>query len=63
MIQIWSICVKVKEFTFYKLEVPRKTLVIFDRYEFVDPDLGIILEPVSKYKRNLYQFYLVLYLS
>nr|XP_050861343.1 general transcription factor 3C polypeptide 1 [Vespula vulgaris] len=45
MIQIWSICVKVKEFTFYKLEVPRKPLVIFDRYEFVDPDLGIILEP------------------
>ncbi|KAK2581360.1 hypothetical protein KPH14_008126 [Odynerus spinipes] len=45
MTQVWSICVKVKEFTFYKLESPRKKLVLFDRYEFVDPDLGIILEP------------------
>ncbi|KAG7208455.1 hypothetical protein KM043_014681 [Ampulex compressa] len=43
--QIWTICVKVREFTFYALEVPREPLVIFDRYEFVDPDLGTILEP------------------
>ncbi|XP_076473341.1 general transcription factor 3C polypeptide 1 isoform X2 [Bombus vancouverensis nearcticus] len=45
MTQIWSICVQIREFTFYKLETPREPLVIFDRYQFVDPDLGIILEP------------------
>lgn len=26
---------------------PREELVIFDRYEHVDPEFGIILEPVS----------------
>lgn len=47
MEQIWSIIKKVKHFSFYELETPREPLVIFDRYEFVHPDLGIILEPVS----------------
>jgi len=47
MEQVWLICRKVKDFQFYKLETPREPLVIFDRYEFVHPDLGIILEPVS----------------
>ncbi|XP_076248237.1 general transcription factor 3C polypeptide 1 isoform X2 [Calliopsis andreniformis] len=45
MIQIWSICIQIKEFAFYELENAREPLTIFDRYEFVDPDLGIILEP------------------
>lgn len=47
MEQVWSIIKKVKDFSFYELETPREPLVIFDRYEFVDPCLGIILEPVS----------------
>lgn len=47
MEQIWLICRKVKDILFYKLKIPREPLVIFDRYEFVHPDLGIILEPVS----------------
>lgn len=47
MAQVWTICVQVKEFAFFELEKARDPLVIFDRYEFVDPDLGIILEPVS----------------
>ncbi|KAL6422933.1 hypothetical protein ACFW04_010439 [Cataglyphis niger] len=47
MEQVWSIIKKVKGFSFYKLETPREPLVIFDRYEFVHPDLGIILEPPS----------------
>lgn len=47
MEQVWSIIKKVKDFSFYELETPRESLVIFDRYEFVDPCLGIILEPVS----------------
>ncbi|XP_072745802.1 general transcription factor 3C polypeptide 1 [Anoplolepis gracilipes] len=45
MEQIWSIINKVNHFSFYKLEMPREPLVIFDRYEFVHPDIGIILEP------------------
>ncbi|KAK9307680.1 hypothetical protein QLX08_002085 [Tetragonisca angustula] len=45
MIQLWSICVQIREFAFYKLETAREPLIIFDRYQFVDPDLGIILEP------------------
>ncbi|OAD53659.1 General transcription factor 3C polypeptide 1 [Eufriesea mexicana] len=45
MIQIWSVCVQIRELEFYELETTRESLVIFDRYQFVDPDLGIILEP------------------
>ncbi|XP_018403119.1 PREDICTED: general transcription factor 3C polypeptide 1 [Cyphomyrmex costatus] len=45
MEQIWLICKKVKDFQFYELETSRDALVIFDRYEYVHPDLGIILEP------------------
>ncbi|XP_054016236.1 general transcription factor 3C polypeptide 1 isoform X1 [Hylaeus anthracinus] len=45
MVQIWSICVQIREFGFHELETPREPLVIYDRYEFVDPDLGVILEP------------------
>ncbi|XP_031843956.1 general transcription factor 3C polypeptide 1 isoform X2 [Nomia melanderi] len=45
MIQIWSICIEIREFEFYELKTAREPLVIYDRYEFVDPDLGIILEP------------------
>lgn len=47
MVQIWSICVQIREIVFLELETAREPLVIFDRYQFVDPDLGIILEPVS----------------
>lgn len=50
MEQVWSIIKKVKHFSFYELEMPREPLVIFDRYEFVHPDIGIILEPVSMLK-------------
>ncbi|KAG5343225.1 TF3C1 factor, partial [Acromyrmex heyeri] len=45
MEQIWIICTKIKDFQFYELETPRDPLVIFDRYEHVHPDLGIIQEP------------------
>jgi hypothetical protein len=31
----------------YELPTPRKSLVIFNRYDNVDPELGMILEPVS----------------
>lgn len=45
MEQIWSICTATKDLTFYELDTPRPRLVIYDRYEFVDPELGTILEP------------------
>ncbi|XP_014614359.1 PREDICTED: general transcription factor 3C polypeptide 1 [Polistes canadensis] len=56
MNQIWSMCVNLQEFTFYKLKVPRNPLVIYDRYEFVDPDLGIILEP-DNIPEDIYPFF------
>jgi hypothetical protein len=31
----------------YELPTARKSLVIFNRYDNVDPELGMILEPVS----------------
>ncbi|XP_015188892.1 PREDICTED: general transcription factor 3C polypeptide 1 [Polistes dominula] len=53
--EVWSVCVNLPEVTFYKLKVPRKPLVIYDRYEFVDPDLGIILEP-DNIPEDIYPF-------
>jgi len=47
MEEVWSRCKEIKDFSFYELKVPREALVLFDRYEFVHPDLGIIFEPVS----------------
>ncbi|XP_015124460.1 general transcription factor 3C polypeptide 1 [Diachasma alloeum] len=45
MEQIWSICTSTNNLLFYELETPRPPLVIYDRYEFVDPEMGTILEP------------------
>ncbi|XP_011876239.1 PREDICTED: uncharacterized protein LOC105566665 [Vollenhovia emeryi] len=47
MEQVWLICRKVKDLQFYQLETPREPLVIFDRYEYVNDDLGTIQEPSS----------------
>ncbi|XP_046745508.1 general transcription factor 3C polypeptide 1 [Diprion similis] len=45
MEQVWSICLEVDGLDYYKLQTPRNKLIIFDRYEHIDPDLGTILEP------------------
>ncbi|XP_020291475.1 general transcription factor 3C polypeptide 1 isoform X2 [Pseudomyrmex gracilis] len=45
MDQVWLICKKVKHFSFYELETPREPLVLFNRYDHVHPDFGIIYEP------------------
>lgn len=50
MEQVWLICKKVKHFSFYELETPREPLVLFNRYDYVHPDFGIIYEPVSMLK-------------
>jgi hypothetical protein len=47
MEEVWLRCKEIKDFSFYELKTPREELVLFDRYEFVHPDLGIIFEPVS----------------
>ncbi|KAK0177379.1 hypothetical protein PV328_001440 [Microctonus aethiopoides] len=54
--QIWTICLSIKEFSFYQLNEPRPPLVIYDRYEFVDPDLGTITEP-DNLPDDIYEFY------
>ncbi|KAF7988582.1 hypothetical protein HCN44_001155 [Aphidius gifuensis] len=45
MEQIWKICLSVKDLKFYELQNERDKLVIFDRYKYVDEDLGTIQEP------------------
>jgi hypothetical protein len=44
---IWNIIRQVDDIKMYELPTPRKSLVIFNRYDNVDPELGMILEPVS----------------
>lgn len=44
---IWNIIRQVDDIEMYELPTPRKSLVIFNRYDNVDPELGMILEPVS----------------
>lgn len=44
---IWNIIRQVDDIDMYELPLPRKSLVIFNRYDNVDPELGMILEPVS----------------
>jgi len=44
---MWNIMRQVDDIDMYELPTPRKSLVIFNRYDNVDPELGMILEPVS----------------
>lgn len=44
---IWNIIRQVDDIDMYELPTPRKSLIIFNRYDNVDPELGMILEPVS----------------
>lgn len=44
---IWNIIRQLHDIEMYELPTPRKPLVVFNRYENVDPELGMILEPVS----------------
>ncbi|KAK0180773.1 hypothetical protein PV327_003123 [Microctonus hyperodae] len=53
--QMWTICLSVKEFDFYQLNEPRPPLIIYDRYEFVDPHLGTIIEP-DNLPDDIYEF-------
>ncbi|KAK3864004.1 hypothetical protein Pcinc_030265 [Petrolisthes cinctipes] len=42
---LWSIIARDEEVQMFQLEKPRGDLVIFNRYELMDPELGIVLEP------------------
>ncbi|PNF33520.1 hypothetical protein B7P43_G17638, partial [Cryptotermes secundus] len=42
---IWNVIRQLDDVEIYELPTARKTLVIFNRYDNVDPELGMILEP------------------
>ncbi|GLH04289.1 Uncharacterized protein GBIM_10026 [Gryllus bimaculatus] len=42
---IWEIICNFTEIDMFELPVPRKPLVVFNRYDYVDPELGMIQEP------------------
>jgi hypothetical protein len=44
---LWNIIRQLDDIEMYELPSPRKPLVVFNRYDNVDPELGMILEPVS----------------
>lgn len=44
---LWTVIRQLDDIEMYELPTARKALVIFNRYDNVDPELGIILEPVS----------------
>lgn len=48
-IVLWDVVRRLRSVEFYELPEPRPPLVIYDRFEHIDPDLGIIIEPVSCY--------------
>ncbi|CAL4088885.1 unnamed protein product, partial [Meganyctiphanes norvegica] len=53
---LWSFIVDNEEISMFKLPVPRDTLVIFNRYENMDSELGIVLEPHEEPK-DIYPFH------
>lgn len=44
---LWNVIRQLGDIEMYELPTPRKSLVVFNRYDNVDPELGMILEPVS----------------
>lgn len=46
--QVWKFILRMhKHFQFYELPVERETVVLFDRYQLVDSDLGVPITPVE----------------
>lgn len=44
---LWDVVRRLRSVEFYELPEPRPPLLIYDRFEHIDPDLGMIIEPVS----------------
>ncbi|XP_071552525.1 general transcription factor 3C polypeptide 1 isoform X1 [Panulirus ornatus] len=53
---LWSLIGEDDEIFMYELPIPREELVIFNRYEHMDPELGIVLEPEEEPK-DIYPFH------
>ena len=51
----WALIKNNPQIEFFKLPEPRKPLVIFNRYQFMDPELGIVLEPENE-PEDIYPF-------
>ncbi|XP_054279271.1 general transcription factor 3C polypeptide 1-like [Macrosteles quadrilineatus] len=50
---LWDAVKQLKPVCFYELPEPRPPLVIFDRFQHIDPELGMIIEPENMPK-NIY---------
>lgn len=57
--QVWAFILRVhNHFQFYELPVERETVKLFDRYQLVDPDLGVPITPVrSEYISSGFSFF------
>ncbi|XP_050686374.1 general transcription factor 3C polypeptide 1-like isoform X2 [Eriocheir sinensis] len=55
---LWSLICRNQEISMYKLPTPRRELVIFNRYEHMDHELGIVLEPAD-IPADIYPFHLI----
>ncbi|XP_047490563.1 general transcription factor 3C polypeptide 1-like isoform X2 [Penaeus chinensis] len=53
---LWSLIVQDEEISLFQLPTPREKLEIFNRYEHMDPELGIVLEPEEEPK-DIYPFH------
>ncbi|XP_069972402.1 general transcription factor 3C polypeptide 1 isoform X2 [Penaeus vannamei] len=53
---LWSLIVQDEEIFLFELPTPRDKLEIFNRYEHMDPELGIVLEPEEEPK-DIYPFH------
>ncbi|KAK7071949.1 General transcription factor 3C polypeptide 1 [Halocaridina rubra] len=55
---LWELICGDEEIFMYELPTPRENLVIFNRYELMDPELGIVLEPEEQ-PLDIYPFHQV----
>ncbi|KAA0189852.1 hypothetical protein HAZT_HAZT006034 [Hyalella azteca] len=56
---IWSMICDDNELSFYRLPTPRADLIISNRYENMDPELGIVVESPTNHPQELYPFHKV----
>jgi len=55
---VWEIIERLDQVCFYRLKQPRPDLVLHDRYQHMDGDLGIVIEP-DDLPEDIYPFCLV----
>lgn len=47
-VYVWNLIVCSTPLSFYELPTARPKLVIFDRFEYIDPESGTVVDPVSR---------------